>query len=592
MPFMPDRRELRMLLLVTAVHILLVRWALTLVTPEENVSLMWLPDGFLFAVFVLLRLPLWPLLAGIVFSSTLLIELFTTARPAGLIAWMLSANFFESAVGALVYRRWCGGDTGLRDLQHLTVFILVCVLGLPAISAVVGASAVVAYGLSDHFLGVYRTWQSSAGLGILFVAPLIVEGAVRWRKHRSLIRGHDGKLIVWLPASVMLITLLDTAIGLAGLPGSSTSAQGLIFVGLPLLCIAASKFGIWGGVLTSSVMVISAVQITAIGHGPFTMEGLSPAESVFRMQSYLAMAVIATLFTAVAVERMRDAQTALQTNLARFQTTFEHSPAALFEEDYSQVLALLKRSGMPRIGAYSWLTQHPEVVGRCAELVRVEGVNQRAVELFEAKSAQALRGGMASLVSAPSLEVFLEELAAFYSGRSRFTGEAVQTTLTGRFIETVFEANIVPGHERDWRRVIIAIQDVTEQQDAVHKLQVSERRFRASFDKALSGIALLTTGGRFTEVNQRLCELVGYSADELCRMNYIDLTHPEDRSAGEQMVQAMLQSGDEGYSMQKRYRHKNGDSVWIRVSGYTLRDALGATDCIIAFVKPIHPALA
>jgi PAS domain S-box-containing protein len=72
------------------------------------------------------------------------------------------------------------------------------------------------------------------------------------------------------------------------------------------------------------------------------------------------------------------------------------------------------------------------------------------------------------------------------------------------------------------------IEDVTERKRAEDALQQSEERFRSAFASAAVGMAIVAPGGRFLQVNDALCELYGYSQDELVGMTYLDLTHPDD----------------------------------------------------------------
>ena len=76
------------------------------------------------------------------------------------------------------------------------------------------------------------------------------------------------------------------------------------------------------------------------------------------------------------------------------------------------------------------------------------------------------------------------------------------------------------------------IVDIDDQKQAEEALRASEEEFRANFE--LAGIGQVQTDpktGRYLRVNNRFCEMVGYSADELLTMTYLDITHPEDRAA-------------------------------------------------------------
>src|SRR5258708_3344756 len=79
--------------------------------------------------------------------------------------------------------------------------------------------------------------------------------------------------------------------------------------------------------------------------------------------------------------------------------------------------------------------------------------------------------------------------------------------------------------------VILVFHDVTEQRRAQNALRDSEQRFKAIFDQAAVGLTQATLNGRWLLVNQRFCEMLGYSRDELLNHSYMEFTHPDDLPA-------------------------------------------------------------
>src|SRR2546425_10472853 len=103
-------------------------------------------------------------------------------------------------------------------------------------------------------------------------------------------------------------------------------------------------------------------------------------------------------------------------------------------------------------------------------------------------------------------------------------------------------------------------------------LEESEERFRSAFDHASIGMALVSDNGRWLQVNRSLCQLVGYSEDELLTTDIQSLTHPED--LGDLLVQqSRLMNGQAaGYQTEKRYIHRSGHEVWTLLSVSRVRD--------------------
>ena len=115
----------------------------------------------------------------------------------------------------------------------------------------------------------------------------------------------------------------------------------------------------------------------------------------------------------------------------------------------------------------------------------------------------------------------------------------------------------------------------------------SDARFRTTFERAAVGIAQVATDGRWLRVNQKLCDIVGYSTDELMACSFQDITHPEDLDSDLEQMRALLAGEIEQYSMEKRYLRKDGSPIWINLTGTLVRDEAGAPDYFIAVVEDI-----
>jgi diguanylate cyclase (GGDEF)-like protein/PAS domain S-box-containing protein len=108
--------------------------------------------------------------------------------------------------------------------------------------------------------------------------------------------------------------------------------------------------------------------------------------------------------------------------------------------------------------------------------------------------------------------------------------------------------------------------DVTERKRAESALRESEQRFRGSFERAATGMALVGTDGRFLRVNRSLCEILGYPERELLGKTFQEITHPDDLDADLDQVRRMLVGEIRTYQMEKRYFHKEGHVVWALLS--------------------------
>ena len=103
-------------------------------------------------------------------------------------------------------------------------------------------------------------------------------------------------------------------------------------------------------------------------------------------------------------------------------------------------------------------------------------------------------------------------------------------------------------------------------------LRESEERFRATFFQAAVGIAQTGLDGQWLLLNDRLCQILGYSRAELTRKTFLDVTHPDDRDATAVARDQFLAGEISSWSTEKRYVHKNGATVWGKVHVSLVRD--------------------
>ena len=118
-------------------------------------------------------------------------------------------------------------------------------------------------------------------------------------------------------------------------------------------------------------------------------------------------------------------------------------------------------------------------------------------------------------------------------------------------------------------------------------LRESEERFRGTFENAGVGIADCDLQGRFLRVNQKLCEIVGYTREELLQKTWQDITHPDDLAAGLEQFLPLLRGEQPGYSLEKRLVRKDGSLVWVDLAVSLQRDAAGMPAYVIAILQDI-----
>ncbi|MFV2054197.1 sensor histidine kinase [Aliiroseovarius sp. YM-037] len=135
--------------------------------------------------------------------------------------------------------------------------------------------------------------------------------------------------------------------------------------------------------------------------------------------------------------------------------------------------------------------------------------------------------------------------------------------------------------------VVCNFYDLSERERYQSELRKSEARFRAAFENAAVGIAHVGTEGSWLQVNQRLCDILGYSEEELNKLTFQDLTHPDDLDKDLHLLNDVLRGKIEEYDMEKRYFRKDGAVVWGNLTVSCIRLDSGKVDYFISVVEDI-----
>ncbi|MCB0165551.1 MAG: PAS domain S-box protein, partial [Anaerolineae bacterium] len=115
----------------------------------------------------------------------------------------------------------------------------------------------------------------------------------------------------------------------------------------------------------------------------------------------------------------------------------------------------------------------------------------------------------------------------------------------------------------------------------------SEKRFRATFERAAVGLAHVAPNGQWLRVNQKLCDILGYSHQTLLTLTFQDITHPDDLELDLRYTQQMLAGEIEMYTLNKRYFRADGVLIWVDLTVSLIRQISGEADYFIAVINDI-----
>ena len=118
-------------------------------------------------------------------------------------------------------------------------------------------------------------------------------------------------------------------------------------------------------------------------------------------------------------------------------------------------------------------------------------------------------------------------------------------------------------------------------------LHASEERFRVTFNQAAVGLAHVGPDGRYLLVNRKLCDILGYSEEELLQKTVWDVSHPQDRDAATSERMRLFDREIDTFSLEKRYLRKDGRTLWVNLTVSQVRSASGAAKYDVAAYEDI-----
>lgn len=200
---------------------------------------------------------------------------------------------------------------------------------------------------------------------------------------------------------------------------------------------------------------------------------------------------------------------------------FDLAPIPMWLEDYSQIkiqFDLWRSQGVVDLKAF--LSEDLERVRSCAHKIKVIKINQKTLDLFEASSQQELCSQLHQIFQQDMLHSHLYELVDLWDGKTQFSSQAVNYTLSGKRLDIQLHGQILPGYENCLSRVLLTTEDVTNYQNALRLEEKNRRLAESRFNYSPTSLWVED----FTRVKMRLDQLRDIGIDDF--RTFLDV-HPE-----------------------------------------------------------------
>ncbi|MPZ10087.1 MAG: PAS domain S-box protein [Kiloniellaceae bacterium] len=267
--------------------------------------------------------------------------------------------------------------------------------------------------------------------------------------------------------------------------------------------------------------------------------------------------------------KRHEADAQLRSSEARYRAIFDNAQVSVWEEDFSDVAALL--DGLRAAGVEdlrSHLEAHPECLRDAIRRVRVKAVNAHSVKLFEAANEDSLLGSLGDIFVPETVPIFVEELLALWEGRRRLESEAVVQTLKGRRLDVI----VTVAFEGDrFESTIVSIHDITERKAA----ELAAQRLAAIVESSADAIVAKTLDGIITDWNLGAERLFGYTAEEAVGKPVMMLI-PEERRDEEAMILGNIRRGERVDHYDTVRQRKDGSLVNVSLAVSPIKAADGS----------------
>ncbi|MEG3931041.1 PAS domain S-box protein [Microcoleus sp. T3_B1] len=209
---------------------------------------------------------------------------------------------------------------------------------------------------------------------------------------------------------------------------------------------------------------------------------------------------------------------------------------------------------------------------------RITLFNQGAEKMFGYKIEDILGEPLNLLLPEQFRDAHPQHIKQFSQSSTRARRMGERGEILGRRQDgTQFsaEASISKLEMGDETVFTVILRDISDRKQIEMALRNSEEQFRHAFEDASIGMAIVSLDGYWIKVNPALCQILGYSSEELLALTFQDITHPDDLDGDLSYAHQLLAGRISTYQLEKRYFHKEGHIIWIILNGSLVQDGQG-----------------
>lgn len=555
-------------------------------TPASPV---WPTAGLALGALLRFRLGLWPGIFAGAFAADLW-ALYAGGIPLHeafpISLGVAAGSTLESLAAAFLVMWATGGRYPFDRARDVVLFIVLAGGASPLLGAGVGVTSLalggaISWNLYDYLWG---TWWVGDLVGVLIVTPLLMVwlrgDGTSWTRRDA----RDGLL---LAAATLALSWLVFHV-LMERTAASYHLESLL---LPVVVGATFRFRQHGATATMFLISATAVWFSRSGLGPFG--GHTMNDTLIALQVYLAAsAATALIMAAVLAERQQNAD-ALRTAHAELEARVADRTA-----DLTRTNAALHREISEREKVETAL-RASEAKFRTLFESAIEGISindvvydehGRAVDYIirQVNSSYATNTGLKPEdVVGRRASQFFDVQREPYRQWLQMVGERGRPAVFETFFDPLSRYYRVAAFPTEPGRFALSFLDITDHKRADEALRESESQLRTIFELAGVGIAQTGLDGSIVYINQRYCDDLGYTREEMSSMSFQDVSHPEDFAFQTDQTNRIWAGEMDSFSMEKRYFRKDGRVIWGYLTVSLIRSSAGEPQYVIGVMSDI-----
>ncbi|HKO97544.1 MAG TPA: PAS domain S-box protein [Pyrinomonadaceae bacterium] len=544
------RRTAAVALLVAATYYLTAQIGFAFALQPGSVSTLWMPNSILLAGLLLVPKRSWWVIVVAALPAHLASEVQSGVPTAMVLSWFVS-NSFQALFGAYFICRLIDGPLRFDKHKHLTVFLIFGALLAPVVSSFLDIALVRLNGWGNGpYWEIWRVRCLSNILATLTLVPAIVtwvNGGFANVQRASWKRVLEAAI---LTAGLLFVCLTVFNSHLWG----AEKTPSLFYWPLPFLLWATVRFGIQG-VSTALLMVMFlAIWGATHGEGPFVAN--SASANALSIQWFLIVISVPLMGLAAVIHERRHAESVARQN----------------EEHLAMAMSAAQ------MGTWEW-SMGDEKAKWSDETKRIFGRSPSDPETSNEEFYSWIHPDDRSFV-VQSIERSVNEGCPYEAEFRLMLPDGTLRWVRGK-------GEVLRDETGTPQRMIGLNADITERKKAEQALRESEDRLARTEAFSLVMVTHVGLDGKWLKVPPTLCELLGYTEEELLSGQIKDVTHPDDLQAYKRECQRLIRGEIKSFDLEKRYIHKNGKTIWVYVNCSVVEDNDGNPVHFLNYIRDI-----